>query len=176
MSIIEYIFNCKKKIVLYGAGNGGRLIYSILKRVGIRVNYFVDNDPKKTNQIICDDVLCILPSALWEKDDILVINSANWFNYEKVERAIQQDGFFYSVKFASIIDELLDSDTKLLFEIFTIVSECPETDIFFTEDTSSYCDESEEPLTENRIALYTCVIGDYDRAHIPDSLCVSPQT
>ncbi len=62
------------KICIFGAGEHGRNWYQILKKYGIKADYFCDNDNSKWNQEVTDNVRCFSPKILQEqREDMAVV-------------------------------------------------------------------------------------------------------
>lgn len=62
----EWVEQIKKhdEVCIFGAGEHGGCWYEILKKWGVQIKYFCDNDSQKWNQNIVDQISCIAPDDL----------------------------------------------------------------------------------------------------------------
>ena len=164
--------NTGMKIALYGAGNAGEAIYNILKKCGVYPDLFIDNDEKKQGTIICDDVNCVAPHDIIQKENIILIISVSWSGYNSLYKKAQEDGFINFFELSDVLDDVFLNHRDLLKDIFSFLFEYkPTVDIIIPSGISGIqhtglgCSEILE--TKDKICVYTGLFGDYDVYHKP---------
>ena len=96
-----------KRILLYGAGISGRIVYRILKTVGISADIFVDNSCSKIGTYIINDVLCVKPTEIEDKDNCIVYICVAWEKTDALYKQAYDDGFRIFCHIRGILDEVL---------------------------------------------------------------------
>ena len=72
-SIDEKLRN-ELSIFIFGVGAWGLKIYNLLKIIGVKISYFIDNNPQKQGIEIIDGIFCkSVAECIASKDEILVI-------------------------------------------------------------------------------------------------------
>lgn len=164
---IDQIKKQKRKVCIFGAGKMGTgFWYSMLQELQIGVDYFCDNDSKKWGEEIKDGIKCISPEELAKKKECACFVLAGIFKMNIIREQLYDMGMEMVIVF---------SDLYMLAEV---------TDIFyntsFTYDESIYRKRLEilekgkekgkriENPRNKKIAVYTCVTGNYDEAIEPE--------
>ncbi len=136
---IEKILKLSKsgeyKICIWGAGNVGRNHgYEMLKKLGIKVDFYCDNNKKLYNKEIIDGIYCI--------------------SKEEIPRNV--------ICFAMVSNHLIVEVKKQLQDMkIEYIVEYPQLCLYVTEDYFEF-------MKRNQIAVYTCVIGEYDEICEPE--------
>lgn len=122
------------KICAWGAGYVGRTHgYEMIKKMGIHVDFYCDNNTELHGKIIRDNIVCINPKTLEENTFCFILTSGH----------LSED----------ITKELHDRG------VVDIIS--------YMELCEYYARDYFEVQKRNQIAVYTCVVGDYDDVHEP---------
>ena len=100
-ALIEYIVKCRKKIIIRGYGNDGKMLLKIFNSKGIKVAYIVDKKMEEVSGIQFlpekdwlqddDEAIVMLASSLYWKDFLKEINIADKKNFEPM----YMHGFYY---------------------------------------------------------------------------------
>ena len=153
------------KICIFGTGRigtgSGYQYVEILQQNGFVLDCYCDNNNEKWGKEIRDGVKCISPEELYTKDDILVLVMVS---YDKQPEIIDQlkkvgkDYYTYS--------ELATSD---FFVDFFLEKQGGISD----KTTEKQCIGIQDIFTvknydHKKIAVYTCICGDYDYVRIPE--------
>lgn len=157
--------NIDGRIALYGAGQAGMLIYNIMTVCGINVDFFIDNSEEKAGKILIDDIFCLQPAKIKEKEKCVVFISVTWVNYLKVCKKAKEDGFTNIVEFSEVLDSILLFHRELLPGLLKCIFENKnEVDIFvparFVDPT--VLGEGQTLEICDRVAVYTGNFGSYD--------------
>lgn len=83
----------EKKVVVYGAGRYGKRLHYELKNRQVQSACYIDEDPKKRNQMILGTVCRSLSDVEPEKEDVLVVISIR--NAKMIEEKLRELGFIY---------------------------------------------------------------------------------
>lgn len=138
-SYYNEIKNGTKKVVFWGAGFWGtKFGYEEFRKRGIVPSFFCDNNKSLLGKQVVDGIFCEDSKRLVnEKDDVVCVITVAIFNMQKV------------------IDQLHDMG---------IVNLIPYDRLFeFLDIKSDYFDF----FKNDRIAVYTCITGDYDNVIEP---------
>lgn len=117
----------KNKVICFGAGQRGYNFVYAMKKLGLKITYFVDNDKKKQNRINCG-VECFPPEII-ENQHTVVISSAN--NYGEIKSQLLNRGITDIYSDAEVyklfakelnkeqhIDDVINKFNDLLYEVF----------------------------------------------------------
>ncbi len=161
--IIKEMYCCNRLVCIFGTGKVGMEYgYKYIKMLvsnGMRVDYFCDNNSEKWGNVIIDGIKCISPEELYAIKNPLVFLLISPNNSKTVEQQLENSNIEYIT-----YDQLRNED------IFV--------DIFLnTKDDSNQCKNAECPTHYNvpqiknrenkRIAVYTCITGNYDKLQEP---------
>lgn len=98
-----------KKIAVYCAGNHGNHFSRIMKRVGLRTDFFLDSDKRKWGMEV-DGIPCRDPSGLAGKEDLLVFIAIASEHYFSVWDCVKDR--FQIADFTDVIDDIILQDRK----------------------------------------------------------------
>ncbi|MCI1715483.1 FkbM family methyltransferase [Clostridium sp.] len=80
-SCLKKVLNSNGNVILFGAGGYGRLMFSIFKKLNMKIKYFCDNDINKHGKNI-DEIKVISPNELSQfKRDTPIIITSDYNNY-----------------------------------------------------------------------------------------------
>lgn len=88
----------KKELVIFGAGTKGKIVYKVLKRFGIEITSFTDNNSSLHGQLLFEKP--ILPIKQLSKDYFILI--ASYWDYQIAEQLIE-NGFKRNIDFKTVI-------------------------------------------------------------------------
>lgn len=139
-------------ICMFGAGYAARYWYNFITYLGFKIDFFSDNKSDMWGKIIVDGISCISPEELYGygKEVLCLISTSSLYineisaqlNARKME-VIRLDPRWFNIK--NVIEHYLNM-------------RIPEQ-----ECTNGSMGEYSQKIKKNeRIAVYTCVIGGYD--------------
>ncbi len=153
-----------KYICLFGVGDAlDKYWYQFILRQGFKISFFSDNDAKKWGKVIVDDLVCISPSELlkYGKDVLCLVSTS----------PLYKDQIFVQLEDMELDVIELDLDwfnIKSVIESYLHIS-IPDTECQ-NGDMGVY---DRAVLSDERIAVYTCIAGGYDELKQPQ--IIDPQ-
>lgn len=112
---IQALFETKEKhIAIYGAGESGRCLYGLLRRCGINIDFFCDQNGDKIVKV--DEVSVMRPDQLEniDKDCFIIVAIDDWSVAKEVQKMLIDkmflkvdlfDSLFWKIKFTEVIWE-----------------------------------------------------------------------
>lgn len=159
------------KIAIFCAGQNGYTFYRILKLLEIDIDCIIDNDNKKWNKNIFDDVVCYSPTILSEREDYLVYICISPQYYNELYRQAKRSNILHIENVYDIMADIVKHHKELYFRI---LSELPYGRCFEFFYNSKLYMNIEEPVyvttINERIVVYTSVFGTYDDVYEPQCL------
>lgn len=141
-----------KYVCMFGAGYAASYWYRFLNDVGYTVDFFSDNDSDLWGKAIVDGILCISPSALLKYgSDVLCLVSTSALYTDEVTMQLKNMGLpvigldQHWMNIAEVVEQYLGIDTKL--------------PVYEDGEMGEY---DRAPCESERIAVYTCITGNYD--------------
>ncbi len=160
----EFQVFCKKVkeykyVCLFGIGKKAeRWGYDFVREWGGReITCFSDNDPEMWGKEIVDGIKCVSPQELIEygKELFCVISTSENY-YEQISKQLN----------SMMIDNMLLNNAWLGTE--EMIEKCLEIKIPKAWGENNKLGEYNKKIDENlRVAVYTCIIGDYDDLRQP---------
>ena len=169
MTLFE-LRNCEKEIYIYCAGVAGQAVYGLLKKAGISITAFIDNDIEKNQTTIVDDLLCFLPDNIQDKETCIVIIGISKTYYKEVFQTVKSQGFSRIHDVNDLIDDIILNERNLYLEYISYYGEIPFAELFFVDCKIPQI-TNKRFVTNKRIAVYTSVFGDYDPIRDPECVC-----
>ena len=156
-------------IVIFGAGEIGTQLCSLLSKMGIHISSFVDNNVQKQRQKFCG-IKCIALSELsTDLSSIVIIAVGNMDAYSNIYKCIKNAGLMYIADMYQIIDDIIINDEAMYKILLENVAKYTALDLYWTDRHSKPACLKERKCiinsTEDRIAVYTGIFGKYDEIH-----------
>lgn len=153
-----------KKIAIFCAGQYGMIVFEILKICGLDVDNFFDNNSSKWSLHIENNIYCVNPNAIENKDDYFIIICIRAAYYEKVRKEVSGMGFCNIIDYGNLLDSIVLNDRLHYFNLFKYCCKMPEIDLFYQPSINdySYTDKKSGNCTFDRIAVYTGIFDAYD--------------
>lgn len=146
------------KVCIWGAGEYGILGYGILKAVGIRVDFFGDNDEENWGKEVVDGIQCKDLSSLIEIKENLVcfIMLKRRHLCDDIYQQLQNLGFKHLICRYEIFDpgrcaDILQQMIKQMITTFYVSN--PRKNVFALQSENN---------GKKKGVVYTCVSGNYD--------------
>lgn len=125
------------KICAWGAGYVGRNHgYDLINKMGIKIDFYCDNNPELFGKVIKDNIVCINPKELQSNTICFILTSGHLI--------------------ADITQELHNMGITNIINYMEICE-------YFSRNSFGV-------QKRNQIAVYTCVVGDYDKVQEPTSV------
>ena len=167
----EYVRNTVYKlkvethtIIIFGTGFIGKgRGYAHLKALEISVDYYCDNNAEKWGKVIVDGIKCISPMELAHLKDAFVFVMMLQDKADEVCKQLKKMGIKDVLTEADILycDEYIDYIFKPKNDIFCLINE---------ERAPIYTGKGIDNTTGKKIALYTCITGQYEPLLEPEYL------
>jgi Predicted nucleoside-diphosphate sugar epimerases len=87
-----------KEIILFGAGNNGKIIKKSLEHKGFKIAYFCDNDEKKWGEKL-DNIEIISPDHLYEIYDEKMLIQISCIYSREIEKQLQTSNISFFISF-----------------------------------------------------------------------------
>lgn len=100
---LNQIFDKNKKVVIFGAGSGGKATFFVLKNLSINPVCFVDNNPSMVGSKIFDIPIEAPSCLLNESKDSLIILIASVF-YEEISEQLINMGFEENINYFRVLN------------------------------------------------------------------------
>lgn len=147
---IEYIKSNDFKVCIFGCGNiGTKAGYNILKFLGLRIDYYCDNDKNKWGKPIQERIECISPNQLQKKTNIACFVMVGCVFCDKIVNQLRKYKIQIIITYQEIV--LLDSVIDR-FIVKTLEQQMINIDNLYNK----------------KCAVYTCITGDYDVVEEPE--------
>lgn len=164
MDGIERIRTHNYKACIFGAGEFGREYgYNYVKRMGINIDFFSDNNPETWGKEVREGLMCYAPNHIRRLRDVVVfVMIYNTESQESVVKQLKTMGIREVIGFNDLY--LSDEYIKGVFDFGMDVKEQTieeEKAPFFTAD----------PIintNSKQVAIYTCITGNYDNLEMPE--------
>lgn len=146
-----------KYVCMFGAGYAANYWYRFLKDIGYKIDFFSDNDSNLWNRVIVDGIVCISPVELLKYGiDMLCLVSTS---------ALYTDEVVAQLKNMGLVVMGLDQHWMNIDEI---VERYVGIDVRIPVYENGEMGQYDRKICENeRIAVYTCVVGNYDNLKQP---------
>lgn len=151
------------KIAIFCAGQIGVATYEILKKCGVEVYCFFDNDKKKFDKEIIDGCFCRNAELIKDKDKYIIFIGILDHYYDEVEEKVKNRGFANIANFIELFDDIIVNYPYLYMDLITWFQNYPLLEVFYVKNPNRNSEAFKyNVLEKKRIAVYTSVFGEYD--------------
>lgn len=174
---VENLKKCKSdgyKLAIWGAGKNGVTFYNILKKINLIIDCFIDNDEQKWEISIIDDIICHAPNWLNRKEKTIVYICVAPNIYDIIHNQSKKIANIVNGSIDEILDDIIANYQKEYFEILEELPYIQSGEVFYRVcQIGNLEKENYVPLyvegkeSNNKIAVYTGVFGDYDKVLEP---------
>lgn len=158
-------------IILYGAGITGAIMQRLFALCGVYADLYVDNNPWKRDRIIGENLRCVSPEDISDKDKCIVFICIAWEKATDVYTRAISDGFSNVYHIQGLIDDVLINRRELLFDVLQLLYEEGISNAFtnypYVDYVPPIANQSILSTQNHRIAVYTSVFGAYDEMYYP---------
>lgn len=143
-----------------GCGTG----FDLLKKLDIPILFYCDNDSNKWGEIVIEDILCYPPEhILTHKKVVVFVLIARDGAAEEVREQIMSMGVDHVITYGDLMycDEYIDSVFGFNNKHYRPIKE---------KKSPRYLAPPIENYSSKRIAIYTCITGNYDCLERPETI------
>lgn len=163
-NILELMIEAQREdreVCVFGTGDvaTGRGYYC-LKVLGIKIDFFSDNNPERWGKCIIDELYCIPPKQLIEKKSTIVFIMIADEIGDEVQRQLNSAGLQHIIKDSDI--RFKDWYIDILFGFGV-----KERRVFYELKAPGFDSMPIPNKNKKRIAVYTCITGAYDHPQVP---------
>ncbi|MCM1154897.1 MAG: DUF616 domain-containing protein [Roseburia sp.] len=167
LSEIELIKNKGMSVCIFGAGRfGSGLAYDIVKSFGVRVHFYCDNAPALWGNIIRDDIVCVSPTDILEKEiEACFVFIGSKTGMDDVVKQIERFNFKIIITLSellglsNIVKDFLDG--KIISEQMPVENERFNWNVDMVKKNRVHNNSGKE------CAVFTCITGNYDHVNEP---------
>lgn len=144
-------------VCMFGAGYAASYWYRFLCDIGYRIDFFSDNNPELRGKVMIDGIVCISPSELLAYGkEVLCLVSTSALYIEEV-----------TVQLLNMGMNVIGLDPHWM-NIDEVVKRYVGIDAGLPVNEDGEMGEYDREVSENeRIAVYTCIVGNYDNLKQP---------
>ena len=144
-------------VCMFGAGYAASYWYRFLCDIGYRIDFFSDNNPELRGKVMIDGIVCISPSELLAYGkEVLCLVSTSALYIEEV-----------TVQLLNMRMNVIGLDPHWM-NIDEVVKRYVGIDAGLPVNEDGEMGEYDREVSENeRIAVYTCIVGNYDNLKQP---------
>lgn len=139
-------------ICMFGAGYAANYWYRFLRDIGYEIDFFSDNNPDLWGKVMIDGIVCISPSELakYEKSVLCLVSTSALYT-DKITKQLKSMGLdvigldLHWMNIGEIVERYVGVDAGL--------------PVYEKGELGEY---DREVCRDERIAVYTCIVGKYD--------------
>lgn len=165
---IDYLKSNDMEVCIFGAGKiGTGFGYEILSLFNIKASFYCDNNSKKWTTVIRDGLICISPDDLKTKKNCACIVLVGASYYESVAKQVNSLGIGPVITYPELctLDQVIN---YFYSKDFTIQHQFVKSRLDKIKEYDSKPCKQVRNIRNKKIAVYTCITGDYDEILEPE--------